>query len=1014
MSPRNLRETVVVLLLAVAAVPVQANEADDHFRVAMGHYAVKRWKLAAEEFEALLQRSPNYPKAGQSIFLLGEALLQSGDCQRASVQFRRYLDRNPEGEYTRAALFRVGEATYMAGKSAAAAADLKRFQLEYPADKLNAYVLTYLGDVEMERENTAAAANYFRRCLTQFPNGRLQDDCRFGLARALERLDKNEEAKRFYLAVAGKSGNPLADDAQFHLGVLHYTTGDYAKAIETYNAFETGLANSPWRPKARLGRGWALMKLDRLDEAKATFLRIADDPEVGVDAKCWLGMVQRRQEDWAAAAKTLLEALETAETEGRSVADVDVATLRFYAGDSLRRCGRAEAAGKQFNMLMASTRGSETRGSQWLDDAMHGQMQVAAAANDHQTIDRLAKTFESQCPRSSLRGDVHRLLARSRLERDDPSAAVELLEPLVAVGILDEQGLADRYLLAQAYEGSKRYEDALAVLLPVVDAAGERLRGDALLTQGALLLAMRKYADAVEPLETLAATAVTETAKVKGGGSLAICYARTDQLDRAKRLYDRLQEEHAGDELLPVIVEQLAEAAYAANDLQWARQLFDRIQAETPWKGLAGRGWCLLRDGKPEEAESVFDEVLKSNPPAETAAEVALARGRILEQLDRPDPALLMYDLVIEEHADGSQHPEALLAAARLRAKLGQTREASLFYEQLLERYPDRDGQDAVLYEWAWVLHDSQKEGESLALFERLRKHHAKSRYAADAAFRLAQRAFEAKDYARVGELTGEILSGNADGRIRESTIHLRGQLAVTEKDWDRVDKEFAAALKQFPESPSRLMAEFWVAEAAYRRGEYDLAGERFEQLAQRIQGRQDAWLAMVPLRRAQVLAQGKKWSEAYAVASKIEENYPNFAQQYEAHYLIGRCLHARADLRGARDAFQRVIRSPNGEKTETAAMAQWMIGETFFHQKDYESALREYLRVEILYAFPTWQAGALLQAGKCYEKLGQWNKAAELYARLLKTYPSSPFAESASERLNTPPGKRDENARAD
>ena len=80
--------------------------------------------------------------------------------------------------------------------------------------------------------------------------------------------------------------------------------------------------------------------------------------------------------------------------------------------------------------------------------------------------------------------------------------------------------------------------------------------------------------------------------------------------------------------------------------------------------------------------------------------------------------------------------------------------------------------------------------------------------------------------------------------------------------------------------------------------------------------------------------------------------------------------------------------------------MAQWMIGESFFHQKNYEAALREYLRLEILYAYPTWQAGALLQAGKCRQQLGEAKEAADLYQRILKNYPNTTFAGEAAQRL--------------
>ena len=110
----------------------------------------------------------------------------------------------------------------------------------------------------------------------------------------------------------------------------------------------------------------------------------------------------------------------------------------------------------------------------------------------------------------------------------------------------------------------------------------------------------------------------------------------------------------------------------------------------------------------------------------------------------------------------------------------------------------------------------------------------------------------------------------------------------------------------------------------------------------------------------------------------------------------------ADADIQGARNAFLQAAQRDKAEKSETAAMAQWMIGETFMHQKRYAEAAAEYFRVVSLYPHPRWQAASLLQAGHCYERRQQPQEAAELYRQLLKKYPETDFASEARNRLKT------------
>ena len=141
-------------------------------------------------------------------------------------------------------------------------------------------------------------------------------------------------------------------------------------------------------------------------------------------------------------------------------------------------------------------------------------------------MERWAAEFQRQFPKSPIAADVQRMFARSLVERKQYAQAVALLESSIGghrTGRLGPQDLENRYLVAVSYEGLGRYEDALAALLPVVDNASGPLKADAELTHGSLLLALRKYADAIGPLENFLAGKPTGDVEVKARGELAIC-----------------------------------------------------------------------------------------------------------------------------------------------------------------------------------------------------------------------------------------------------------------------------------------------------------------------------------------------------------------------------------------------------------------------------------------------------------------------------------------------------------
>jgi len=141
-----------------------------------------------------------------------------------------------------------------------------------------------------------------------------------------------------------------------------------------------------------------------------------------------------------------------------------------------------------------------------------------------------------------------------------------------------------------------------------------------------------------------------------------------------------------------------------------------------------------------------------------------------------------------------------------------------------------------------------------------------------------------------------------------------------------------------------------------------------------------------------------KRWKdvvpEVQALRGELKPEDPAIA---ELDYALGQAQMGQGRMDEARTVFQSVI---DVRKTgELAARAQLMRGEAYFHEGRLREALREFLRVDILYDAPRWQAAALLEAGKVYERLDQWADAAETYSRLVARFPQDPEAATARTR---------------
>jgi TolA-binding protein len=111
----------------------------------------------------------------------------------------------------------------------------------------------------------------------------------------------------------------------------------------------------------------------------------------------------------------------------------------------------------------------------------------------------------------------------------------------------------------------------------------------------------------------------------------------------------------------------------------------------------------------------------------------------------------------------------------------------------------------------------------------------------------------------------------------------------------------------------------------------------------------------------------------------------------------LGRARARRGEHEAAEAALAKATELSDGA---LAAEAQFRLGEGREARGDLRGACDAYVKLPILYADPTWVPAGLLQAGLCYERLQQPDKAQRFFRELVEKHPNHPAAATARQHL--------------
>lgn len=965
----------------------------------------RRYELAADEYERFLKNARPGDDMADALYGLARSRLFLQQYSEAKRHLEEFLKLAPHHPSAATALFRLGEAAYLMRDLEASRQALERYVAEYPRHVHLDAAWPYLGDVRYGLGNLAGAREAYEKGLADHPSGPLADRSRYHLARVLAAQGETDRALAALDGLARGKGE-WADRAGIQMGLIQLAAERHADALATFQRLEQTSPAGAAHNELVLRRAEALVGLKRGEEAEALLQPLAADESVAAavstQAGYALGSVRWDRGDAAGALSAWDKAL------GRGPSEALEPMLLFRSAEALAKLEQADEARARYVTLVENHPGDA-----WVDRALVRAAKLALDKRDLAEARRLARDAGSRFASSPVRADARLIEARAAQLAGENAAAIVLLQTLLRDDKPgDETAQVALYYLSQAHKAEGQEEKAAEILANLARTPGAALASSAQFSLGQSHFDAGRYADAVGPLDAFAKENPGDPLTPHALAYLVLAHHELGQIEAADSVLDRLAEGWPKSEDLVRVRLRLGEAALETKQHERARQLLSPVadRADSSWsvRACSSLGWALLGLDRPEEAARRFSSVVSSDPRGELAGEAAYMSGWSLEKAGQVDPALLAYQEAVGFYTGTPHAAKAALARARLLARSDRTKEAVPAYQAALRlrEVGQAAPADVVLAELARVQIAAGELAAADETFRVLLAEHPESNLASDARLHLAESAYRGKnlDEARrlLEPLADEAARPKLDAEIWTNALYRLGRIELDQERLDEAVRLFEhVASSEGARALLKEQARFWQAESSFRAKRHADAEALFAAVVSSDGPESTAsWRDTARLRRLQCMVELRRWTDVISEADRFLAERPEFPQLPEVQYARGRALASRPlpDFAGARAAFEAAASAR--PKSELAARSEFMIGETFLHEKKYREAARAFHQVELLSGIPRWQAAALLEAGTAYDAMNQPDEAASAYRKLVETFPEEPGAAEARNRL--------------
>ncbi|MDX2198544.1 MAG: tetratricopeptide repeat protein [Phycisphaerae bacterium] len=965
------------------------------YGLAVAAYRLKQYDTAAEAL-APLTDAASFDLRADALLLAGQTAIARGKPAEADRPLAALLDEFPEHAHAAAAAALLVDVHRATERLEACLKAADRFLERHAAAPQAERVRWLAADAALARQDFRAAAERFDEYVKRHGESPLAARGSLLAGQCYARIDDPESAERRLARLRDSDDREIRAAALSELVSIYLRAARDEEAERAAAAFLEQFPKHELAPRIRLARGQlAARRGDR--ETARRMLADADAPADRAAADRALASLALKSGDYADAAQRLGEIVRAAGDAARPADRLDLASALLQSDKPEQAAAQldklvesADAAGglsaqqrraalelrahARFRLQRYADAAADAR--RWLKEAESdsGAPEITALAVEALALDgqdtEVAALARAALPNLTAGAARRRVISRAafsllKLEKADDAL------PLLRETVENESDVATRIAalsaIGQIAQDRKDWPGAEAAWRGVLEAATSRAQGEAARVRlGIALARLERDEDAATTLAPLAEREIDSPDREHASYERARCLARLKRDAEARREFDRLLRDRPTTPFFVPAAQELARLLSDSGDTARAGEWLAKAAEKSGDEGQRARltiaaGRARLDAGDAAGATKTFLD-------ARRQAKDAASRDEAAASFVLACAAALRCEELVSVH---TAEPLTFAAApAAIRARAG--------------------------FELARCLLGAKRSDAAAALLESCAASDDDRAIAVLAAIELAKVSIEAERWdaalARLKPLDFATLAPTERDRMESVACYYRAYCHSRLNAAREAAAEALRCLELGPPPELLVAARRLAGESHLAAGDAATAVTYFETLTREADGPIDA---SVRLRLAEALAACDQWRKAEEAYAEFLARHADDKQSTQARFGLAWAREQQQRYAEAIEAYRPVASS----NAALAPRAQFQIGECLFALRKHEEAVREFLKVDVLFADSEWAAASLYEAARCFDELAKAGESRRQIEELLKRFPDSKWAKLARER---------------